>query len=66
MRFLNASLWELSKIEFTDLFFPFNFQHALKVFLQDEERKAKVSSRFDAINIIDPVLTLEEPLLRRS
>ena len=28
MRFLNAPLWELSKIECTDLFFSFNFQHA--------------------------------------
>jgi hypothetical protein len=36
----------------------FSFQHALKMFPQEEERKAKVSSCFDAISIIDPVLTL--------
>ncbi len=30
--------------------------------LQEEERETKVSSRLDTINIINPVLTLEEPV----
>ena len=43
-------------------FFPTRFENVPS----EEERKAKVSSRFDAINIINPVLTLKEPLLWRS
>jgi hypothetical protein len=40
-------------------FFPTRFENVPS----EEERKAKVSSRFDAMNIINPVLTLKEPLL---